>query len=157
MLRYLWIAAVVFALDQASKLVAVELLIRHAEVNVLPFLNFTLVYNAGAAFGFLSNAPGWQNPLFVVVALIACALILVMVKRLGVNEVQVAVGLTLVLGGAAGNLADRLRYGYVVDFIDFFIGSWHFWTFNVADSAITIGAILLLLDASGLGFRKRHS
>jgi len=155
MFKYLWIAVLVFVLDQATKFAAVKYLIHHAEVKVTPFLNLTLVFNTGAAFGFLSDASGWQNMLFVIIALIAVVVILLMVRRLGVNDTQVAVGLMLILGGAAGNLLDRLMNGYVIDFIDMYYGSWHWPAFNIADSAITVGAILLVLDALGLGFRKR--
>ncbi len=155
MFKYLWIAVLVFVLDQATKFAAVKYLIRHAEVKVTPFLNLTLVFNSGAAFGFLSDAGGWQNMLFIVIAFIAVVVILFMVRRLGVNDTQVAVGLMLILGGAAGNLLDRLINGYVTDFIDIYYGSWHWPTFNLADSAITVGAVLLILDALGVGFRKR--
>ena len=155
MFKYLWIAALVFVLDQVTKFAAAKYLIRHAEVKVAPFLNLTLVFNSGAAFGFLNDASGWQNMLFVIIALIAVVVILFMVRRLGVNDTQVAVGLMLILGGAAGNLLDRLMNGYVIDFIDIYYGSWHWPTFNLADSAITVGAVLLVLDALGVGFRKR--
>ena len=164
-----WIAVVVFVADQASKYFAVKTLYRGI-IEVTDFLNFVLVYNRGAAFGFLSDAPGWQNLLFVVVAIIVCIIILTMIKRLGVNEVQVGVALMLVLGGAVGNVLDRLRHGYVVDFIDvYYPASGCFWpfsfydqgchwpAFNVADSAITVGVTLLILDALGWGFRKKHS
>ena len=151
MWRYLWISLIVFVLDQATKLAAVKYLTRHAEVNLAPFLNLTLVYNTGAAFGFLNDAAGWQNIFFIIVALVAGVVILFMLRRLNPHDTVMAVGLTLILGGAAGNLADRLIHGYVIDFIDIFYGSWHWPAFNVADSAITVGAVLLVLDALGFG------
>lgn len=151
MWRYLWISLIVFVLDQASKLAAVKYLTRHAEVNLAPFLNLTLVYNTGAAFGFLNDAAGWQNIFFIAVALVAGVVILFMLRRLNPHDAMMAVGLTLILGGAAGNLADRLIHGYVIDFIDIFYSSWHWPAFNIADSAITIGAVLLVLDALGFG------
>lgn len=147
MLRYLWISTLVLVLDQASKFFAAHYLVRHAEVALLPFLNLTLTYNSGAAFGFLHDAPGWQNLFFVVVALIASVFIFFWLRRLPASDRLIAIGLSLILGGAIGNLADRLIHGYVVDFIDVVFGSWHFWTFNIADSAISIGAALLLYDA----------
>lgn len=147
MLRYLWISALVVVLDQASKFFAVRYLIRHAEVALAPFLNLTLTYNTGAAFGFLHDAPGWQNLFFVAVALSASVFIFLWLRRLPASDRLTAMGLSLVLGGAIGNLVDRFIHGYVVDFIDVVFGSWHFWTFNVADSAISIGAALLLCDA----------
>ncbi len=116
---------------------------------LLPFLNLTLSYNAGAAFGFLNEASGWQNIVFVSVAVIAAVFILQWLRRLSSHERALATALCLILGGALGNLTDRLHYGHVVDFIDVVFGSWHFWTFNVADSAICIGAAVLILDAFG--------
>ena len=151
MWRYLWISLIVFVLDQASKLAAVKYLTRHAEVNLAPFLNLTLVYNTGAAFGFLNDAAGWQNIFFIIVALVAGVVILFMLRRLNPHDAMMAVGLTLILGGAAGNLADSLIHGYVIDFIDVYYGSWHWPAFNIADTAITVGAVLLVLDALGFG------
>ena len=151
MWRFLWIAVIVVALDQASKWWAVKTLKFTQSIEIWAFIKFSLVYNSGAAFGFLSNAPGWQNLLFVGIAIVASFVILAMVKRLGANDVQVAVGLMLILGGAIGNLIDRLTLGYVVDFIDL-----TYWpVFNIADSAITVGAVLLILDAMGLGVLKK--
>jgi len=151
MLRYLWIAVVVIVLDQASKFAALRYLARHAELELLPFLNLTLTFNSGAAFGFLNDAGGWQNIFFVAVAVIASVVIVSWLRRLSPTERLLAVALSLVLGGALGNLADRLMHGYVVDFIDVVFGSWHFWTFNIADAAISIGAALLVFDATGIG------
>jgi len=156
MFRFLWIAVVVIALDQASKWLVMSSLAGKPGIALTPFLNFVVVYNAGAAFGFLNTASGWQNLFFVGVAIVACFVILFMARRLGTDDKTVMIGLMLVFGGAVGNLIDRLRFTYVIDFIDFYVGSWHFWTFNVADSAITIGAVLLVLDALGLGRSKRH-
>lgn len=156
MLRYVWIAVAVIVADQLTKLAAVRYLVRHAEVAVAPFLNLTLVYNPGAAFGFLSDAGGWQNRFFIGVALIACAVIVYMVRRLGPRDRLVAVAFMLILGGAVGNVIDRLFYGYVIDFIDVYYRTWHWPAFNLADSAITIGAALLVIDAVALGARKHH-
>ncbi|MFQ5936852.1 MAG: signal peptidase II [Acidiferrobacterales bacterium] len=155
MAKFWLIAVVIVILDQLSKLAAVKYLLR-GSVEVAPFLNLVLVFNSGAAFGFLSGASGWQNLLFVGIAIVVAFVIIMMVKRLGANDVQVLTGLMLILGGAVGNLIDRLRNGYVVDFIDFHFQDWHWPAFNVADSAITIGAILLVLDAIGVGLRKRY-
>jgi signal peptidase II len=155
MWRYLWVSVVVIVLDQASKWAALKYLTRHVEMPLLPFLNLTLVYNTGAAFGFLSGASGWQNVFFIAVAVVASVIVVLMLRRLEAKDMQLVVALTLVLGGALGNLIDRLLHGYVIDFIDFYIGSWHFWTFNVADSAITIGAILLVLDSIGIRLPRR--
>lgn len=156
MLRWLWLSVAVVVLDQLTKLAAVKFLVYHAEVNLLPFLNLTLTYNTGAAFGFLSTASGWQNIFFIAIALIAGAVIFFMLRGLSAGEHWQVVALTLILGGAIGNLLDRLIYGHVVDFMDFYISSWHFWTFNVADAAISVGAALLVMQATGLGICKRH-
>jgi signal peptidase II len=153
----LGVSAVVVVLDQLTKWLALKYLLGQAAVAVAPFLNFVLVFNRGAAFGFLSDAGDWQNMFFVVVAFIACAVIIYMLSRLEWRNTKVAVGLALILGGAVGNVIDRLVYGYVVDFIDVFYGAWHWPAFNVADSAITIGAALLILDVLGIGIRKHHT
>ena len=154
MFRFLWISVAVCIADQATKYFALKYLMR-SEMAVTPFLNFALAFNTGAAFSFLSDAGGWQNIFFAIVAFVVSIVILFMIRRLGANDTQVAVALTLVLGGAAGNVIDRLRFGYVVDFIDVYYRSWHWPTFNIADSAITIGAILLVMDALGITFRPR--
>jgi signal peptidase II len=165
MLRYLWVSAVVLAADQLTKWAAMKILV-HGEVSLLPFLKLTLVFNTGAAFGLLSDAPGWQNRLFMAVAVMAAVIIYFMLRRLTRNEWLTAVGLALILGGALGNLVDRALYGYVIDFIDLFYpsaalrcpwpfsphdGGCHWPVFNLADAAITGGAVLLVLDVFGLG------
>ena len=149
MWRLLWVAAAVFVGDQLTKFVAADYLTRHGDVQLTSFLNYTLVHNTGAAFGFLSSASGWQNIFFIVVASVACIAILWMSWRLKAADLLLGAGLMLVLGGAAGNLTDRLIHGYVIDFIDVYYGAWHWPAFNVADSAITVGAVLLALDALG--------
>ncbi len=154
MWRYLWIAAAVFVSDQATKYLAEDYLTRHGDVQLTSFLNFALVHNTGAAFGFLSSASGWQNIFFIVVASVACIVILWMTWRLAANDLVLGTGLMLVLGGAAGNLTDRLFHGYVIDFVDVYYRAWHWPAFNVADSAITVGAVLLIIDAFGLSQRK---
>jgi len=156
MWRLLWIAAVVFVSDQLTKFAASDYLTRHGDVQLTSFLNFALVHNTGAAFGFLSSASGWQNIFFIVVASIACMAILWMAWRLKADDFLLGAGLMLVLGGAAGNLTDRLFHGYVIDFIDVYFRTWHWPAFNVADSAITVGAVMLLLDAMGPNSTKGH-
>ncbi len=155
MRRVLWISALVVVLDQLTKWVALKYLTRHLEVPVIPFVNLTLVYNRGAAFGFLNNADGWQNLFFIAIALIACAVITYLILRLRQKDIMVGLALSLILGGAAGNLIDRFLHGYVIDFVDVYYGSWHWPAFNVADSAITVGAAVLVLDALGVGRRRR--
>jgi signal peptidase II len=154
MRRLLWIAAVVYVSDQLTKFAAADYLTRHGDVRLTSFLNFALVHNTGAAFGFLSAASGWQNIFFIVIASVACIVILWMTWRLAANDLVLGTGLMLVLGGAAGNLTDRLFHGYVIDFVDVYYHAWHWPAFNIADSAITVGALLLIIDAFGLSRRK---
>ena len=156
MWRFLWIAAAVFVSDQLTKFAAADYLTRHGDVQLTSCLNFALVHNTGAAFGFLSSASGWQNIFFIVVASVACIAILWMSWRLKADDLLLGAGLMLVLGGAAGNLTDRLIHGYVIDFIDVYYGVWHWPAFNIADSAITVGAVLLALDALGWNSRGKH-
>ncbi len=152
-MRLLWLSIVVCLTDQATKWLALDRL-QGGKVTVAPSLDFTLAYNTGAAFSFLSDAGGWQNFFFIGIATVVSAGILFMLRRLGAGERQVAVALVLVLGGAIGNVIDRIRFGYVVDFIDVYYRAWHWPTFNVADSAITFGAILLVLDALGIRYPR---
>jgi signal peptidase II len=145
---------VVVVLDQASKALALQHL-ADGPIALAPFFNLALAFNTGAAFSFLADAGGWQNFFFVAIAIVVAVVILVMTWRLGAGDVQVAAALMLVLGGALGNVIDRVRIGQVVDFIDIYYRTWHWPTFNVADSAITVGAILLVLDAFGVRWRRR--
>ncbi|MEN8108378.1 MAG: signal peptidase II [Pseudomonadota bacterium] len=153
-MKWFWISAVVLLLDQCSKLIAGAMLTFHDPVALIPFLNLRLAYNTGAAFSFLSNAGGWQRWFFAGVSLLVIAVLVVWMRRLKADQVRLALAFSLILGGAIGNLIDRLVYGHVIDFIDVYFQSWHWPTFNIADSAITIGAGLLLLDA---WLTHRHS
>lgn len=146
MLRLSWISLLVLVLDQISKWLAVSYLAA-GPVPFLPFFDLELAYNTGAAFGFLDSAGGWQRWFFIVIAVVVSAVIIGTVRRLKRDELQLAVALLLVLGGAIGNVIDRIYLGKVVDFLHFFIGQWEWPNFNVADSAISIGAALLVLDA----------
>jgi signal peptidase II len=145
MARWLWLSLLVVVLDQATKWLAVGMLDPFRPVPLVPLLNFTLVYNEGAAFSFLSNAGGWQRWFFAVFALAMTVVLVVWLLRLKPHERITALALALVAGGAVGNLIDRVLTGRVVDFIDFYVGDWHWPAFNVADSAITVGVVLLLL------------
>lgn len=147
---WLWyaLAAAVVALDQFTKGLATAALDYGVPRAVLPWFNLTLQHNTGAAFSFLSDAAGWQRYFFSAVALLISAVLVVWLWRLSRNNWVLALGLALVLGGALGNLWDRLALGYVVDFISVHWQSRHFFpAFNIADSAITVGAGCLLLDA----------
>lgn len=147
MLRWLWLSAAVLVCDQGTKWIAEHYLVLHNPVNILPFLNFTLVYNPGAAFSFLSQELGWQRWLFSALAVLVSLGILIWLRWLSREERWTAAGLSLILGGAVGNLVDRLLYGHVIDFIDVFVKSYHWPTFNIADSAITVGAAILVIHS----------
>jgi signal peptidase II len=140
------IALVIVVLDQLVKL-AVNIKLQYGvPVEILPVFNLTLQHNSGAAFSFLHDAGGWQRWFFAGIALIVSAVLTVWMARLPRTQRLLLASLTLILGGAIGNLIDRLRFGYVVDFISVHYGEHYFPAFNVADSAITIGAGLMLLD-----------
>lgn len=143
------LALIIFAIDQITKLLVVAMQSANS-VAIMPYLNFTLGYNKGAAFGILDAASGWQRWFFVAIAIIISLIIILWSKKLTKGDRWEKLALGLVLGGAWGNLLDRIRLGHVVDFIDFYIGSWHWYTFNVADIAICIGAVLLAI----YGLRK---
>jgi len=146
MLRWLWLSALVIGLDQLTKVWAESALSGGPPIHLLPHLDLRLAYNAGAAFSFLSDAGGWQRWLFVVLAVGVTLVLLVWLARLSAREKVTAAGLSLVIGGALGNLIDRVLYGHVIDFIDvYWDASLHWPAFNVADSAITVGVALLLL------------
>jgi signal peptidase II len=117
----------------------------HESVEVTPFFNLVLVHNRGAAFSFLSNAGGWQRELFIFIALAAAAWISWLLRR-HAGETRFALALALILGGAIGNVIDRVLHGAVVDFLDFHALGWHWPAFNVADSGISVGAVLLILE-----------
>ncbi len=143
--RWFAIAAVVVVADQATKALVLARFALGERLELTPFLNLVFVYNPGAAFSFLSEAGGWQRPLLVAFALGAAAIVSVLIVRRP-QERLLCTGLALILGGALGNVIDRLRFGQVVDFLDFHAAGWHWPAFNVADSAITVGAVLLILE-----------
>ena len=146
-MKWLWVSGVVLLLDQCTKLLAEAMLVAHQPVALLPGLALRKAYNSGAAFSFLSDASGWQRWFFVLLAVVVMVVLVAWLRRLPAGQIRTAWSLSLILGGAAGNLIDRIVYGHVIDFIDVYYGSWHWPTFNIADSAITVGAALLLLDA----------
>jgi signal peptidase II len=146
-MKWFWLAGVVLILDQGSKWIADSLLGSQDVIPLLPFLALRKAYNPGAAFSFLSDASGWQRWFFAGLAVVVIGVIVAWLRRLPREQVRMALALALILGGAAGNLVDRLLYGHVIDFIDLYYKTWHWPTFNIADSAITLGAALLILDA----------
>jgi len=147
-LSWLWLSLLVFVIDQASKFYFDNSLTMYQQIVIIPdYFSWTLAYNTGAAFSFLADAAGWQRWFFAAIAIAVSAVLVVWLKRLKPTETWLAVALALVLGGALGNLLDRVVFGHVVDFIlVHWQHRWYFPAFNVADMAITGGAILLALD-----------
>ncbi len=143
---WLVLSVVIFVLDIWTKNLASSELQYAMPVEILPILNFTLLHNPGAAFSFLSDAGGWQRWFFTVISAVVSIVLLVWLLRLKRNEKLLALSLALILGGAVGNLYDRVTLGYVVDFISFHYSGWYFPAFNIADSAISVGAVLMILD-----------
>lgn len=142
---WLGIAAVIVLLDQITKITVTQILTYGQSVSITSFFNLVLVYNEGAAFSFLSSQGGWQRYLFTGIAIVAVILITYMIKK-NPGQRLLCWGLALILGGAVGNLIDRLIYGHVIDFLDFYVKNWHWPAFNVADIAICVGAGLYILD-----------
>lgn len=146
-LRWLWVSVVVFILDRLTKQLVQTYLVAYVAKPITSFFNFTLIYNTGASFGFLNNASGWQVWAFGVIAVIVTIAVLFWLAS---NSSQLALknfSLCLIIGGALGNLWDRITYGHVIDFLQFHFHQWYFATFNVADSAICVGAFLLICEA----------
>ncbi len=150
-MKWLWLSALTVVLDQLTKTIAEAELLLHKPVAVLPGFNFTLMYNKGAAFSFLSEAGGWQRIFFVTLSTVISIFLFFWLKQIAQDEKQkdnkpLKIAIALILGGAIGNLIDRALTGEVVDFIQVYYSSYYFPAFNIADSAITLGAGLLILD-----------
>jgi signal peptidase II len=145
---WLWLSFFVVLLDQATKALVVTTIKMKASISLLPILDIVYLENEGAAFSLLHDAGGWQRWFFIGLALIVSLMLMAWLRRLrGSEQIVLAIGLSLVLGGALGNVIDRVWHSYVIDFIYFHWKDWYFPAFNIADSAITIGAGCLLLDA----------
>ena len=144
---YWWLSGSVIVLDQVTKFLAETLLTFHQPVPVLPSFNLLLTYNTGAAFSFLAGAGGWQRWFFLGLGLLVSIGLIVWLRRLKPTETRLATALALILGGAIGNLIDRAWLGQVIDFIQLYYQHWYWPAFNLADSAITVGAALLVLDS----------
>jgi signal peptidase II len=143
-LPWVWLSVGIFVADQLTKYLATTYLNVHQPVPVMPLFNLTLVHNTGVAFSFLSNAGNLARWLLVALALVVSTIIVWWLKRLPSGQRITAIPLSLILGGAMGNVWDRIQYGYVVDFIDLYYNDWHWPAFNIADSAITVGAVILI-------------
>ncbi|UTW50142.1 signal peptidase II [Bacterioplanoides sp. SCSIO 12839] len=143
---WLWLAALVFVLDIATKQIAEAFLNYGEPVYLLPVLDFTLLYNKGAAFSFLANEGGWQRWFFTAISLVVSIVLIVWLKKLPRTQLWLPIALALILGGALGNLFDRVLFGHVIDFISVHWEKSYFPAFNIADSAITVGAIMMAID-----------
>lgn len=143
--RWLAIALAIIVLDQLTKIYFNTSYQYGQRVNLLPFFDFTLVYNRGAAFSFLASEEGWQRWLFTGLGCVAAVVITIILRRTH-GQPRFCLALTLILGGAIGNVIDRVVHGHVVDFLLFYWNNWQFPAFNLADVGITCGAVLLVLD-----------
>lgn len=147
MLIWLWLSALVIVIDQITKRIVDTTMQLYQSIELIPYFQLTYMRNQGAAFSFLSGAGGWQRWFFIGLAVIASVFICFWLKKLNRSQRWEAIAWSLVLGGALGNLIDRILYGYVIDFLDVYVGDWHWPAFNVADSAITVGVVMLVLDS----------
>ena len=153
--QWLLLSLTVIGLDQWSKYAVLGSFKFNEVKPVFSFLNLTLRYNRGVAFSFLSAAADWHVILLIMFVLVIAVIILVCLLRLPRHDYLAALGFSLVLGGAIGNVIDRIQFGYVVDFIDFHIKAWHYATFNVADAAVCVGAFCLFLKYIFFSKEKR--
>jgi signal peptidase II len=147
MLKWLNLSALVIIFDQLTKWLMSNWLDLYQTVAVVPYFNLTLAHNYGAAFSFLASAGGWQRWFFTLLAVVVSIVLIVWMKRLKAQARLEAISLALILGGAIGNVIDRVVHGYVIDFLDVYVGSYHWPAFNIADSAICVGAVLLIFDS----------
>lgn len=145
LLPWLGISLIVLLLDQLTKITILKLFHYGESRPVTGFFNLVLVYNKGAAFSFLAAESGWQRHLFTVIGIAAAVYIVYLLKK-HAGQRMFCCALALILGGAVGNVIDRIAYGHVIDFLDVFVGNWHWPAFNIADSAICVGAVLFVLD-----------
>lgn len=146
-LVWVWVSLLVIVIDQFTKQWALASLVPYEAQAVMPMFNIMLAFNPGAAFSFLGDQDGWQRWFFIALAWGVSLALLIWLRKTHLTQRRLVIGLTLVLGGAIGNVIDRMVYQHVVDFLDFYWGVWHYPTFNVADIAISVGAVLLIWDA----------
>ena len=147
LLKWLWLAVVVIVLDQITKQIAANSLEMYQPVAVMPMFNWTLMHNTGAAFSFLSDESGWQRWFFTAIAVIVSVVLVSWTSKLKAEEKWQAIAFALILGGAIGNVIDRLIHGYVIDFIDVYYQEYHWPAFNIADSGIFIGVTILIIES----------
>lgn len=146
-IKWVWLSLLIVILDQITKYYISHQFALFETLPIIPGLKITYVHNTGAAFSFLSDAGGWQRWLFITLSSIISVVLLYWLKKHPATDLWLAIALALVLGGAVGNLADRILFGYVIDFIVVYYESWYWPAFNVADSAISIGVVMLIIDS----------
>ncbi len=145
--RWWWLVLLVLVADQLSKVWVIQNFSLGESVSLLPVFNFTYARNYGAAFSFLGDAGGWQRWFFTLIAVVVSIVLAIWLSRLAKSQLKLSLALSLIISGAIGNLIDRSLYGYVVDFLHVFYQNWHYPIFNIADCAISIGAVLLIWDS----------
>ena len=155
-MNWLWLSSLVVILDQLSKQIAENSLLLHKPLAVFPGFNWTLMYNKGAAFSFLSQAGGWQRWFFIILSSVISVALIIWLKQLKKDQQVLSAGIAFILGGAIGNVIDRSLYGHVIDFIQVYYKDFYWPAFNIADSAITLGAGLLVLDMF-IEYKKAHN
>ena len=156
-LIWLVLSLLLFAVDYMTKAVVVANMKLYESIEILPIFNFTYMQNYGAAFSFLSDAGGWQRWFFTAIAMAVSGVILWWLKQSPKNQTLLPVAFSFILGGALGNVYDRLVHGYVIDFLDFYVNGYHWPAFNIADSAIFIGAALLIIDMIKNGDKNKKT
>lgn len=156
-LRWLWLALVVLVVDLGSKQWVMSHFQLGESLPLIPFFNLTYAHNSGAAFSFLADKDGWQRWFFAVIALAITAALLVMMYRSSASQKLNNIAYAMIIGGAVGNLTDRLVHGYVIDFVDFYINDWHYPIFNIADAGICIGALLIVLEGFFVSSEKKKA
>lgn len=155
--RWWWLVLLVLVADQLSKVWVIQNFSLGESVSLLPVFNFTYARNYGAAFSFLGDAGGWQRWFFTLIAVVVSIVLAIWLSRLAKTQLKLSLALSLIISGAIGNLIDRSLYGYVVDFLHVFYQSWHYPIFNIADCAISIGAVLLIWDSFSSETQKATS
>ncbi|HUV22838.1 MAG TPA: signal peptidase II [Gammaproteobacteria bacterium] len=146
-LKWLWLSLGVIIIDQITKQIAEAQLSLHQPINLMPYFDWYLTYNTGAAFSLLADAGGWQRWMFTAIAIVVSLVIVQWIRKLEPGDSLTALSLSLILGGAIGNLIDRILLGHVIDYIQVWLGSYPFPAFNIADAAISVGAALLILSS----------
>ncbi|MGY8815352.1 MAG: signal peptidase II [Gammaproteobacteria bacterium] len=146
-IKWVWLSVIIVIFDQVTKYYISQEFELYESIQLIPGINFTYVHNTGAAFSFLSDAGGWQRWLFVSLSSGVSLLLIYWLKKQPSTDIWLAIALALILGGAIGNLIDRIFLSYVIDFVDVYYKKWHWPVFNVADSAISIGVVMLIIDS----------